>query len=355
MIVQRYLAKEVLITLTALTSILLLIFLSNSFVQYLARSADGSLPGMVILKLMMLEVPNLLGLLLPLGLYMAILVAYGRLHAESEMIVLRACGYSQTQLIFSTMILAVIIAIITGMLMIWASPIIAKDRQQLIKGGGVAALIQVIIPQRFQALNGGQRVFYVSQMSRDHTQAEGIFLVQREENTWNVLWADKGFFEENTKGDQFITLQNGKEYKGAPGASDFQTISFHQYKTRLPQRDDSAYKNDIRTIPTAQLWPINNTDSLKAAELQWRLSVPLMALVLGLLAIPLSKVDPRRGKFAKMLPAVILYVIYANMMFVARDWVMSGRVPVWMGMWWMHGLILLLALGLIWSAQRKQS
>ncbi len=354
MIVRRYLAKEVLITLAALTSILLLIFLSNQFVQYLNRAATGSIPGLIIFQLMMLEVPNLLGFLLPLGFYMAVLVAYGRLYAESEMIVLQACGYSQMQLIVSTMALALGTAIITGALMIWASPIIATDRQQLLKGGGVSTLIQMIIPKRFQSLEHGRRVLYVAQMSRDHTQAEDIFLAQKQKELdkngnpiWNLVWAEKGFSEENADGFNFIVLKNGKEYKGTPGSANFQTVSFEQYKARLPQKDDSAYKNDMRTIPTEDLLPINNPDPVKASEIQWRLSIPLMALVLGLLAVPLSKVDPRRGKFAKMLPAIILYIIYANMMFIGRDMMTSKIVPVWLGLWWVHGVFFLLAIILI--------
>ncbi len=349
MIVQRYLAKEVITTLAALTTIILLIFLSNQFVQYLSRSAGGSLPGMVVLKLMMLEIPNLSGLLLPLGLYMAILVAYGRLYAESEMIVLQACGYTQKQLIITTMGLSLIVAIISGVLMVWASPIIARDRQQLIKGGGVSALIQVIVPQRFTALNQGKRVFYVSEMSRDHTQAEGIFLAQQEKNSsfWNIIWAEKGFTEENKKGSQFVVLKNGHAYKGAPGSADYQVLSFDKYKVRLPQSNNNALKSEISNTPTAELFPFNNKDPEKAAELQWRFSIPLMALTLGLLAIPLSKVEPRRGKLAKMLPAIIIYVIYANMMFVGRDWIIAKEVPTWLGMWWIHGVVFLLALGLI--------
>jgi lipopolysaccharide export system permease protein len=362
MIVRRYLAREVLITLTALTSILLLIFLSNQFVQYLSRAATGGIPGLVILQLMMLEVPNLLGLLLPLGLYMAVLVAYGRMYAESEMIVLQACGYSQISLIASTMVLALGAAIITGALMIWASPIIAKDRQQLIRGGGVSTLIQAIVPQRFQSLQQGKQVLYVSDMTRDHQQAEGVFLAQKEdelnengETVWSLVWAEKGFSEFDEQAFQFIVLQNGKEYKGSPGLGNFQSISFEQYKVRLPQQNNNSFNQDIRTAPTAELLPINNPDPVKAAEIQWRLSVPLMALVLALLAVPLSKVNPRQGKYAKMLPAIILYVIYANMMFVGRGFIASGVVPIWLGLWWVHGIFLFLASFLIWSGWKKAS
>jgi len=353
-IITRYIVKEVLITAAALTTILLLIFLSNQFVHYLSRSAEGQLPGIIVLKLMMLEIPNLLGLLLPLGFYMAVLVAYGRLYADSEMIVLQACGYTQRQLLATTMAMAFILAVIVGCLMIWASPVIAKDRRQLISGGGVSTLIQAIIPQRFQAVSHGNRVFYVDKMSRDHQRAQGIFLAQRESvkhgngQAWSLVWADEGYAEEDEKqGAQFVVLKNGKEYQGTPGQADFRIMSFKQYKVRLPQPNESAVSSDVSTLPTSALLPVNNPDLKKAAELQWRLSVPLMAVTLGLLAVPLSKVEPRRGKLAKMLPAVIIYIIYANLMFVARDWIINSQIPAWVGFWWLHGLVLLFGTALI--------
>ncbi|MGL6029332.1 MAG: LptF/LptG family permease, partial [Legionella sp.] len=179
MIIFRYLAKEVFVTLSALTAILMLIFMSNQFVQYLNRAASGSIPGIIIMKLMALELPNLMGLLLPLGFYMALLVAYGRLYAESEMTVLSACGYGPKSLLKHSFIMASIVAVLVGIIMFWGSPLIAVERAKLLRATGVQTLIQTIMPGRFHAINGGQQVFYVQAMNRDHTKAEQVFLAKR--------------------------------------------------------------------------------------------------------------------------------------------------------------------------------
>jgi lipopolysaccharide export system permease protein len=100
---------------------------------------------------------------------------------------------------------------------------------------------------------------------------------------------------------------------------------------------------------------LTNPDLKKAAELQWRFSVPLMLLTLTLVAVPLSRVNPRSGKYAKLLPAIVVYIIYANFMFVARDWVASGKIPPWLGMWWLHIAVALLGLFLIYRSQVKLS
>lgn len=355
MIIFRYLAKEVFVTLISLTVILMLIFLSNQFVQYLNRAASGNIPGVIIMKLMMLEMPNLMGLLLPLGFFMALLLAYGRLYADSEMTVLRACGYGPNQLLKHSFIMAVIVALVVAAVMIWASPLIAVERAKLLRSTGIQTLIQTIMPGRFHAINRGEQVFYVQSMSRDHTKAEQIFLAKQSTKDnkvqWDVLWADNAFAETDAKTlEDYIVFQNGKEYQGIPGQADYQVAEFVQYKARLPH-PTVRINDDIRTAKTADLWPLNNTDRAKAAELQWRLSIPIMVLTLTLVAVPLSRVSPRSGKFAKLLPAIILYILYANFMFVARNAIISGAIPLWIGMWWLHLLVAIVGLLLIWRNQ----
>jgi lipopolysaccharide export system permease protein len=356
-IIFRYLAKEVFLTLIALTAILMLIFLSNQFVQYLNRAASGNIPGVIIMKLMMLEMPNLIGLLLPLGFYIAVLLAYGRLYAESEMTVMVACGYGPKQLLKHSFIMASVVAAIVAAVMIWASPLIATERAKLLRSTGIKTLIQTIMPGRFHAINGGQQVFYVQSMSRDHTKAEQVFLaknsVKDDKIQWDVLWADKAFAEtDQATGEEYIVLQNGKEYQGTPGHADYQVAQFAKYKSRLPH-PIVRINEDIRTAKTWSLFPLNNPDLQKAAELQWRLSIPLMVLTLTLVAVPLSRVNPRSGKFAKLLPAIIIYILYANFMFVARDAITTGTIPIWIGMGWIHILVILLGLLLIWRNQVK--
>jgi len=358
-IIFRYLAKEVFLTLIALTAILMLIFLSNQFVQYLNRAASGNIPAVIIMKLMMLELPNLMGLLLPLGFYMALLLAYGRLYAESEMTVLLACGYGPKQLMRHSFIMALVVSVIIAAVIIWGSPLIAVERAKLLRSTGIQTLIQTIMPGRFNAKDNGQQVFYVQSMSRDHTSAEQVFLAKKntvnDKVRWDIVWADKAYAENDTQtGEDYIVLHQGKEYQGTPGQANYQVSKFTDLKARLPHQTVSI-NSDVRTAKTSSLWPLNNPDLNKAAELQWRLSIPIMVLTLTLVAVPLSRVNTRSGKFAKILPAIIVYILYANFMFVARDATASGKIPLWIGMWWIHILVILLGLFLIWRNQVKLS
>jgi lipopolysaccharide export system permease protein len=347
-LIFRYLAKEVFITLVSLTSLLLLIFMSNQFVQYLNRATNGQIPGMIVMKLMMLELPTLVGLIIPLGFFVAILLAYGRLYADSEMTVLQACGYGSSQLLKHSMIMALGVAIIVAIIMLWMSPTIATERTKLLRTVGVQTLVQTISSGRFRSLSNGP-VFYVESMNRSHSKAHNVFVarqvVKDNKFQWDVIWANKAFAETNNKTkEDYIVMEQGSAYQGTPGQADYQIAEFSHFKVRLPHPKISGLGSDIRTIDTLQLLPFINSDRKKIAELQWRISMPLMVLTLTLWAVPLSRVNPRGGKYAKLLPAIVLYFIYANFMFMSRNWLITGKLPAWLGMWWLHFTVFILGL-----------
>ena len=97
----------------------------------------------------------------------------------------------------------------------------------------------------------------------------------------------------------------------------------------------------------SKLWSQKNKNTTFAAEFQWRLAMPISVFILSLLAIPLSEVKPRQGKYARLIPAIFIYIIYANLIFVARVLIQKGSLPAFIGIWWVHGLLLLVALGLL--------
>lgn len=358
-LIFRYLAKEVFLTLIALTAILLLIFLSNQFVQYLSRAANGQIPVVFILKLLGLELPNLLGLLLPLGFYVSMLLAYGRLYAESEMTVLHACGYGVYHLLRHSLYMAFFVASIVSIIVLVLNPDIAKERARLLRTTGAQILIKTIIPGRFQMIPGTHDVFYVESMNRARTQADGIFLARHqqknEEDKWQILWAKEGntFFDAKDHED-YIVLQSGHSYQGSPGFADYQVASFKQLEVRLPHPEFTYKASDLRGVQTRELWPLHNRSLLKEAELQWRLSVPIMVFVLTILAVPLSRVSPRSGKYANLLPAILIFFLYANLMFMVRGWLVQGKIPYWLGLWWLHLVFAMLG-GYLMIRQERHS
>ena len=355
MIISRYLKKEVLQTLLAVTMVLLLVFLSNQLVRYLGYAANGKVAPNVLLPLMGFEIPFLLSLLLPLGLYLGIILAYGRMYADSEMRVLHACGLSMGQLLRMTSGVILFVAVIVTSLSFWTNPWIAGQKDKIItRSMSADNIISNLLPGRFQVSPDGKRVLYVEKISRHKHQAENIFIADqgttKEGNmtSWSVISAASGSqITDKTTQAPFMVARDGNRYQGVPGNNEFKVIQFKNYAVRLPPPPIVSSRHEQESLSMKTLWQERDNAEF-ASELQWRISIVLSVLVLGILAIPLSYVAPRRGRYAQMVPAILIYIVYINLLFVARNWVEQSIVPVFIGMWWVHILILFLALGLIY-------
>lgn len=359
MLIFRYLAKEVFTTLLALTTILMLIFMSNQFVGYLTRAASGKIPVGFILKLLVIELPMLLGLLMPLGFYIALMLAYGRLYADNEMTILQACGYAPRKLLTHSLMMAVVTASLVLAILLWINPAIALERTKLLRSKGIQVLIQTLEPSQFGHLPVGESVYYVGQMNQKKHEASDIFLARlnpKHGQSWDIFWAKKArVLSDVQTGIKTLMFLDGYAYQGEIGQADYRVIHFKQYETPLPEPVVVPKKGDLRALKTAELWPFESTEYAKAAEIVWRFSIPLMVLVLTLIAIPLSRVHPRSGKYAKLLPAILLFIVYADLLFVLRDAISNGKIAWWLGALGLHGSMAAIGIGLFWRNQVRVS
>lgn len=347
MIISRYLTKEVYATLLATTFILLLIFISNQFIHYLNQAASGGLPVRAVMQLMSLQVPLLLGYLLPLGLFLGILLAYGRLYVDQEMTVLAANGVSNAQLLRITLGFSTLIALVVSFLMLWVEPQLAWYREHIFAEAAVASPFETIFPQRFQGLADGQWVFYVNDVSRDRLNLQEVFAAKTPTSAnpaWTIVSSDSGHQWMNpTTGDQFLALTSGYRYTGIPGQRNFQIVKYQEYDIRV-QTQKLRMPKEVEYLSTWELWKRRHQDPLAATELQWRLTMPTATLILALLAVPLSQVRPRQGRYAKLLPAILFYIIYADLIFVTEAAMQHGKMPIFPGLWAIHLGMLVIAL-----------
>lgn len=356
-LVFRYLAKEVFVTLLALTVILMFIIVSNQLVSYLNRAASGRIPGMLVLKLLLLEMPNLLTVLLPLGFYMALMLAFGRLYSENEMLVLHACGLSTIKLLQYTLVMAMFV-VVSVALMVHFNPNFASQRTRILQTSGMKAFIQMLSPQHFQELPN-QQVLYIDAINRKHTQASGLFLAQRNSDPsktwqWQIIAANAMEMKRNAHNKDEVVMTNGQIYRMSPGALSAQYGTFTHGVIKIPEPVLQG-KNDFRTMSTMELLAKRKQSMALNAEFQWRLSIIIMALVLVFVAVPLSKVNPRDGKFSKILPAILVFLIYINMLFIWRDKLSEGNWPHFNNMIMVHLTILLFGVWLLWNQKRKLS
>lgn len=355
MIIVRYITKEVLWSLCAVVGVLLLIAISDKFVQYLAKAATGELPIGFVLQVVALYIPELLSLVLPLGFFIALLLVYGRLHANSEMMVLFTSGVGWSMVSRITLMLAMGVMIMVGTLTLWWVPIIEQYRDHLISEAESVGMMQAMIPGRFQTMTGGKIVFYLENVSVSNQALEGVFIAERptdlseQADNWTFITAQSAHLktEKNDKfSDYFLVLHHGYRYEGKPGKADFTVLRFDEYGRAVEHKPEPVASDFLKYKSTGSLLTSNNLKEI--GELQLRISITLSVFLLALLAIPLSYVKPRQGRFAKFLPAILIYIVYYNAFTVSKRGVATGFLPTWIGVWWVH--IIVLILGLVYVA-----
>lgn len=359
MLAFRYLAKEVFITLFALTIVLMFILVSNQLVGYLNRAASGRIPGILVMQILCLEMPNLLTLLLPLGFYVSVMLAYGRLYSENEMLVFQACGFSTARILAYTLVMASFVSMLVAV-MVYYNPSIASERAKLLQTSGMKAFIQMLSPQRFQVLPK-QQVLYIDKINRAHTKAKGLFLAQRNANPganqpwqWQVIAAHDLIFVKSPGAEDEIQMHNGRVYRMTPGSLQAQYGTFEQAHVTVPKPEIKA-QNDLRTLTFKSLMRDRKNNPAMDAEFQWRLSIIVMSFVLGVIAVPMSRVSPRSGRYAKILPAILVFLVYTNVLFVWREKLAWGAWSTHANMLFVHLGVLVFGLILLYWQKRRLS
>lgn len=356
-IIFRYLIRQIMVSMIAVSGILLLVFMSGRFIKYLASAAEGKIAPGVLFEIMAYRFPGFLELILPLGLFIGILLAYGRMYLESEMTVLYACGVSDRQLLSKTLLGSLVVMLVVGSMSLFISPWGMGQVEKIFAEQSKATEFDLLAPGRFQKLSSGERVTYTEALSDDKRRLEGVFIAEygSDGEGVSVIAADSGsqIIDEET-GSRFLVLENGARFDGLPGKLDYQVTGFEAYGLKIRSGSSGDVELDDG-VTTGQL--MRSDDPRDRALLHWRFSLPLIVPIVTLLAVRLSRVNPRQGRFFHLLPAMLVYVAYLGLLIVARDAMSDGKVPEWLGMLWVHAIFLALGLwlhfGPTWLYRRK--
>lgn len=329
----------------AVTGIVLVISMGWRFSGYLEQAAAGAMTQEVLFALMAWRLPGFLELIVPVSFFLAIMLVYGRLHVDNEMIVLQSCGMSTRQLMGMTLGMALLVMLMTAVLSLWLKPLGEQRVEALLRSQQQLTEFDTLIPGRFQALSSGKRVTYTEGIT-EAGELSGVFINEFQDHHYRnerrnavTVIAESGSTRVDDTGRRFLVLRNGRRYQGTPGDQGYRVISYGEYG----QLVDSTVVSDLKTrraaIPTGALLTRDTPEAV--AELNWRFSVILLVPVIALMAIPLARVNPRQGRFTRLVPGMILCFLYILMLSGARSAVERGDLPQETGLWWVHGLFLL--------------
>lgn len=349
-IINRYIIREILRTFAAVTPILLAILVGNQFARVLERAASERLPRDAMFELMGLKTVEFLTLLLPLALFFSIVMALGRLYRDSEMTALAACGIGWGRLYRPVLTLTGLVAAVIAWLSFVAVPDVTYRSFVLKEEAKRELQANLIVPNRFRSSPDGSLVFYARSAEGDDAQIlRDLFIQRREGDRIELAVAPRGMQRETADGGRELVLYDGRRFMGVPGTTEFRILEFaeHGIPIVVPPADLQPDNRDM--VPTLDL--LFGADPEDWAELNWRLSAPVSLIVLALLAVPLARSGTRVSRFDRLGYAILVYLIYSNLLGVAQSLLARGETPYWLGFWWVHLPLLLVAVAMLaWQA-----
>lgn len=344
-IIDRHLLREAMKATLAFLLVLVLVLASHIFIRFLESVVVGELSPRLLFQFLGFEILKQLPRIIPPAFFFSILFTLGRMYRDSEMVALASCGVGIVRIYRSYLLAAVLLAGVEAWLsltvMPWATRTVEEmkyEQQQSVDVAGIEA-------GQFNEYSRGDLVFYAEKLSEDGKKMLGIFVQNRQQGPVGLITAEQGHqYIDKDSGDRFLVLENGYRYSGVIGTSDYSIGQFKQYAVRISQSTKKLQRLRHRAKSTRDLW--RSRELVDRAELQFRISLPMAILVFAVLSIPLSRSLPRQGIFGRLLVAFILYFIFINLQDVSESWMQDGVTPLWLGMWWVHVLMLLIGAGL---------
>jgi lipopolysaccharide export system permease protein len=276
---------------------------------------------------------------------LGVVLAFGRLYHDSEMAGALACGIGPATIYVPVALLAVVVAALLAWLTLALAPQATARALSLRSAAMRAGQFAPIVPGKFRTFGGGGAVVYAEIANRDGTLGH-VFVERNRGPRVEVAIAERARYAVTADGmTHTITLYDGERFEGVPGTPQFRIVRFaeHIVPVQVPVLSDV-----IRNLEAQPSWTLYASNDLeKRAELHWRIALPSMCLVLTLLAVPLARLKPRQGRYARIWIAIVIYFVYSNLISAGKVWLARGTIPEALGLWWTHAAVALLALAII--------
>lgn len=343
-IIDRYLIREIGLTFLATVLVLLAMVLSHRLAGYLSKAANGLLARDSIFLLIGLQASHFLVVLIPLGFLLSIMLTLGRLYRDHEMTALAACGYGPLSVYRAVLLLAAPLASFTAVLSLMVVPLTMDWQFEVLARARKEAEASMFTPGTFREVLNGRHVVYIGAL--DERELRHVFIQTREpDGDISITTGERGHQETGEDGIRHIVLDHGYRYRGTPGRDDYEILRFERGTVRVDTAPPRQEWRNRETIATSQLWSSKEPDHI--AEFQMRINSPIQVLVIALWAPLLARSKPREGRYGRIVAGVLIYAINFNLVGVGESWLSHGIIGAGLGLWWVHGMFLLLGLGLL--------
>ena len=344
-ILGRYLLREATGALAAVAVVLLAIMISAQFARYLAQAAGGTLPKDLLLSVVALTSLQYLMILIPFSALLAVMLTLGRLYKDQEIAAMNGCGVGGGHLYRPFLLLAVGMALLAGAFSFQVGPWAGRQADFLLKDGKWLVQFNPFEAGHFKEVADGRAVFYTDSVEADGKEIGLVFGELRDEGGVSVLTARSGHYTQDADGSRNLVLEDGWRYQGEAGQGSYDIAHYQTLSSRI-LLPEFVYKTEARKVrPTSDL--LASDDPADRAEWHWRLASPISVFLMILIAVPLSHIAPRQGRYGKLVIGILVYLLYSNLLTFGQTYLAKGKLPEVMGLWWIHAMAAALALALI--------
>ena len=338
MILNKYIFKDIFKVQIVTLVVLLSVFLCQTIIKILGKASVGNIPIDVVSELIVYSLPSIGFILFPMSLYVGIIVSLSRMSSDSEMVVMRSSGLSGVSFMKICMILALITAIATGLNCLYFMPTANQAKNALTDSSQNNPKYLPIESGKFTDF--GDYSLYIHEVNdeKGNKQLGQVFVIKTvkaraiNSTEYEFLTALSGHMSKDKTGTQWVVLENGSLYKSDGVSPELEKVDFNTLSIPVPySAEEESKDNSLQSISTADLYKSNNLAA--QIELQWRVAPVFACFIFAIMAVPLSMINPRQGKFARLGPAIILFVCYYLAILSIRNLLNSGKIPLFPGMY----------------------
>lgn len=348
---DRYLLGEFAQSTFAALVVLLIVSLGGVFTDVLTDITRGRVPAGMMFAQLGLVLVNWLPIILPLALMIGLMLAVGRLYRDSEMPVMASIGVGPRRLLRPLMGLVLPVVAVVALASLWLGPWAERVSKRMISEANRSLILAGLEPGRFTSLpNGG--VVFVGSMSEDGSRFGRVFVYRQNDDRLDLVTSNRGELQVAEDGRRYLLLRDGFEVEGPQGgdALDFRLMRYARNEVELPTGDTRYDPNDPELLPTTAL--LGDPRPQANAQLHSRIAPPLLALAFALMAIPLARSTPRQARYGRVVMGFLAYLVATNLIQMGTNWLEDGKVPAALGLWWLVGPLMAIALWLYFSDGR---
>ena len=338
-IISQYIARDIVAAIASVALILLLIILGKLFIQLLGEVLDGDLSVNMLGTVLLLGVIRYLVILLPFSLFIAIIMVLSRMHKDSEINAAMAGGASRRVFIKAVMTIGIPVLVILYLLVSYVSPWAHRLAEVIESVTEQSMVLGQLSPGKFFELESTGWVVYAESEDVQKGILQNVFVQRKEEGKSIVEIAERAQMQENDDLSQVFVLFDGKTIEGTPGQANFSISTYQEHRVYPPRTDFSREAGKAKYQNIRSLFSLR--DSSYLAEIYQRGSIIFSTLVLMLLAIPISKVAPNSGRFSRLAVAVLIYILYLNLVIVTCSWIKRGESYGLISLFGVHLLVVI--------------